>query len=198
MSAHDRGGPTRPMGDEPSDAIRAGHEVEEVRTRPIVLFGIGLAANAIIVFVLMALLFRTFEKEIEKDQKPMTPLVAGNRGRLPPEPRLQISPLQDWRTFAAAQESLLTTYGWADRDSGRVRIPIEQAMRLVAERAGFPPPAQTIEIDHRVPKPPDSTVNPAPSDRSGRLPRGDLRLRPPEHDVVPVPADSVHRREGER
>ena len=37
----------------------------------------------------------------------------------------------------AAEEKELTTYGWADEEKRAVRIPIDQAMKLLVER-GLP------------------------------------------------------------
>jgi hypothetical protein len=36
------------------------------------------------------------------------------------------------------ERAALTTYGWVDRKSGVVRMPIERAMELLVER-GLPP-----------------------------------------------------------
>jgi hypothetical protein len=47
-------------------------------------------------------------------------------------PRLQISPTGDWQRYRKEQENLLNTYGWVNKTSGIVRIPIEQAMARVA------------------------------------------------------------------
>jgi hypothetical protein len=53
---------------------------------------------------------------------------------IPPEPRLEIDPTQDWVSYRRQQEQLLNSYGWVSREQGRVRIPITKAMELVAER----------------------------------------------------------------
>ena len=53
---------------------------------------------------------------------------------IPPEPRLEIDPTQDWITYRHQQEQMLNTYGWVSREQGTVRIPITRAMELVAER----------------------------------------------------------------
>jgi hypothetical protein len=39
--------------------------------------------------------------------------------------------------FRAQEAALLTTYGWVEKDRGIARIPVEEAMRLVAEH-GLP------------------------------------------------------------
>lgn len=54
--------------------------------------------------------------------------------RLPPEPRLQRVPIADLTRLREREERLLTSYGWVDREAGVVRIPVERAMQLVAER----------------------------------------------------------------
>jgi len=57
--------------------------------------------------------------------------------RLPPEPRLQIDEPADYRAFHAQEDRLLNGYSWVDRESGVVRMPIEQAMDKVAQK-GLP------------------------------------------------------------
>jgi len=52
---------------------------------------------------------------------------------IPPEPRLQINPTEDWQTFRRQQQNILNSYGWASREQERVRIPIERAMERVVE-----------------------------------------------------------------
>jgi hypothetical protein len=63
---------------------------------------------------------------------------------LPPEPRLQGAPghqeqpeveLQKLRSDA---ESVLDSFGWIDKTNGIARIPIDEAMRIVAEENAAP------------------------------------------------------------
>ena len=57
---------------------------------------------------------------------------------LPPrtfgEPQLQSNPRADLTELRAAQASRLHGYAWVDRGRGLARIPIEQAMALIAAR----------------------------------------------------------------
>ncbi|MGH7969328.1 MAG: hypothetical protein ACREIC_11435 [Limisphaerales bacterium] len=55
----------------------------------------------------------------------------------PQFPRLQVSPPLDLLAFRAREEAELNTYGWVNRTSGVVRIPIERAMELVLQE-GLP------------------------------------------------------------
>jgi hypothetical protein len=54
-----------------------------------------------------------------------------------PEPRLQLSPPADMAAFRAREEAELSTYGWVNKTSGIVRIPIQRAMEILAQR-GLP------------------------------------------------------------
>jgi hypothetical protein len=62
-----------------------------------------------------------------------------------PTPRVQADDgNQDVANLHARESLLLDHYSWADRQSGKVRIPIERAMELIAQR-GLPvaPSVQT-------------------------------------------------------
>jgi hypothetical protein len=50
-----------------------------------------------------------------------------------PEPRLQQSEPVDLARLRAKEEALLSTYGWVERKEGIVRIPIDEAMQLLAD-----------------------------------------------------------------
>lgn len=54
-----------------------------------------------------------------------------------PAPRLQVDPAADLAAFRAAEASELSSYAWEDRAAGVVRIPIDRALALTAER-GLP------------------------------------------------------------
>ena len=55
---------------------------------------------------------------------------------IPPEPRLQVNPTEDWQTFRRQQQDVLNSYGWISREERRVHIPIEEAMEKVVETEG--------------------------------------------------------------
>jgi hypothetical protein len=55
-----------------------------------------------------------------------------------PTPKLQTDDgLQDTADLHAREDLLLEYYSWADQGQGKVRIPIERAMELIAQR-GLP------------------------------------------------------------
>jgi hypothetical protein len=67
--------------------------------------------------------------------RPISPL-APPREYAPP-PRLQVTPRADLQQLEAKEHVLLHEYGWVDRQNNVVRIPIDRAMDLIAQR-GLP------------------------------------------------------------
>src|SRR5262249_43555015 len=59
---------------------------------------------------------------------------------VPPAPRLQTDGEADLRRFRADEDRRLNTYYWVDRQKGAVHVPIEQAMKTLAQTgaSGFP------------------------------------------------------------
>jgi hypothetical protein len=53
-----------------------------------------------------------------------------------PSPRVQTHQAEELRELLAAQRRQLTGYAWADQSKTLVRIPIERAMEIIAQRGG--------------------------------------------------------------
>jgi len=54
-----------------------------------------------------------------------------------PEPRLQSDPPADLASMRRGEDSVLESYGWVNRDSGIVRVPIDRAMVMLIKK-GLP------------------------------------------------------------
>lgn len=54
--------------------------------------------------------------------------------QIPPIPRLQPHPARDLASERDREQARLSGYRWMDRDAGVARIPIERAMRVLAQR----------------------------------------------------------------
>ncbi len=114
----------------------AGYELEDASVREIVYTGIGLAIGTIIVCFAVAGLFKVLAAANQADQRqPTTELPAAQS--FPPGPRLQEKPWLELENLRKHEDQVLTTYGWADKNAGKVRIPIDRAMQIVIER-GLP------------------------------------------------------------
>ena len=124
-----------PVGDNPD----VGHEQSDVNIRAIVLFAVALLIAAIVIHVGLYWLLELYRAESPRE----TPVAGAPRvEEQVPEPRLRISPRVDLDEMRAAQERQLTTYGWLDKETQTVRIPIDRAMELLAKR-GLPARKQT-------------------------------------------------------
>lgn len=113
------------------------HEESDANIMAVLAFAGGLIVTVAIVSVVVWVLFQYLTAQAARRQPPSFPLATAQENRLPPEPRLQTDPRQDLRDMRDAEQEILTTYGWVDRNAGVVRIPIDQAMRLAVQR-GMP------------------------------------------------------------
>ena len=116
------------------DSVHA-YEPYEERVRPVVLFTVWLTVGTLLVLGLMKLAHDAFDREMRAGSRQIHPLAADREE--PPEPRLQATPVLELRELQKREETRLTTYGWIDRQSGIVHVPIERAMEIVAEE-GLP------------------------------------------------------------
>ena len=130
------------MADTPSthashDRAALGHEKSDVNIVAIFGFAFGLFMIGVAVLFVVWLLFLLFAAHEARRVMPEFPLAAGQESRVPPEARLQTNPRQDLRDLRSAEDTLLTSYGWVDKDARIARIPIREAMKLTVER-GLP------------------------------------------------------------
>jgi hypothetical protein len=108
------------------------HESSDVRIRPVAVFVFGLFLSVVAVLAAMAGLYRYFATHQPQPDIPPSPLVRTHQ--TPPNPRLQAVPAAEMRALRAHEERALSSYGWVDRSTGVVRIPIERAMDLMVQR----------------------------------------------------------------
>jgi hypothetical protein len=113
------------------------HETSDVNVRAILTVGAGLAGITVVLAVAVWLLVLFLSRSAADTAPREYPLAASHEQRLPPEPRLQTNPREDLFELRQSEELRLGSYGWANRDGGIVRIPIDEAMRLTLER-GLP------------------------------------------------------------
>ena len=122
-----------------------GHETTDVNIWAIGRFGIGLAVLCILTLVLLFGLFRYFQfRENTAAVKVIDPV------RTFPQPQLQTTPKLDLKEVREAEDQMLSTYGWVDQPKGVVRIPIDRAIELLAQR-GLParadsPKPETVSV----------------------------------------------------
>lgn len=157
------------------------HERSDVRVKPIALFLVWLTVAAVVIHLLMAGLYKVFverEKEAGRSDYPL----GSERQTIPHEPRLQLAPeekgqkapnfveqhpLNDMKKLRAEEDDKLRNYEWADDSKQSVRIPIEDAKRIVLGRLPFK--MTTYQQQQRKAQ---GASQPSPSDASsGRAPQ---------------------------
>lgn len=149
-----------------SDEIRKtapGHgdyERRDVGVAGIVYFLIGLAVAVAFVYFAVDGIFHYLNKRYEAEQPPVSPLVTNvpsDTRRIPPQygndyekylkedfpaPQLEVNERTELNDERLREENTLSTYGWVDEKAGTVRIPIDRAMDLLAQR-GLPVRSQS-------------------------------------------------------
>jgi hypothetical protein len=158
--------PTHKHGDEmqlgphgPDDVdASTGYEQQDVRVTGIVVFLAALGIFVAVTGVLCYGIGKVINAHMDKEDGPNTKWTTtadirqlGNLANNPelqnkvaqitqqfPSPRLQLDDgYQEIADIHSKEDLLLNNYSWVDRSQGKVRIPIDQAMELLARR-GLP------------------------------------------------------------
>ena len=116
-----------------ADAEARGHEFTPIKVGPVVFGGVVLFGILVVSMFAMSGLFRGLETMDDRDTLP--PMAAPRQ--IPPAPRLVTDEATQITAHRSQVEAQLSEYGWVDEEEGIVRIPLERAMELVAER-GLP------------------------------------------------------------
>ena len=114
-----------------------GHEKRDISVRIVVGFAASLVFAAIVIHVFVWLLFDVFGDLQTRAYPSEYPMVQTTGIRLPPSPRLQVKPREDLKAMRKQEDELLNSYTWINQQTGAVRIPISEAMKMVVQQ-GFP------------------------------------------------------------
>jgi hypothetical protein len=114
------------------------YEHTDAHVRPMVKFALWVFISAVIVHVGLAGMYWLLVREsTERVDTQRYPLAVNGPPSLPTGPRLQQFPSNELYEFRSKEEAELHSYGWVDKNSGTVHIPIENAMRLMLERGAL-------------------------------------------------------------
>jgi hypothetical protein len=133
---------------DPSGPPGGGYEKSDLTLPLVATFGGILALVLVAVLVLIVWMLDFFGARHPRLPAPaatVTPLARSG----PREPRLQVDAFRDLKSMRTAEEALLGSYGWVDRQGGTVRIPLARAMELLAERGLPAPPAPSAPAASR-------------------------------------------------
>ncbi len=108
-------------------------EAQDVSANGVIIFLVSLLGSLGVILLLVWGLWGVMERVLTKTGAGPVPKLS----QVPPEPRIQADPKLDLWRLRAHEDAVLKSYGWSDRDAGVVRIPIDRAMDLLAQR-GLP------------------------------------------------------------
>ncbi|HXW55867.1 MAG TPA: hypothetical protein VEJ67_08980 [Candidatus Cybelea sp.] len=145
-----------------------GYERRDANVRGLLQFALWMAAFLVLVMFGMKWTFNHLYA-----LSPPGPSPTGfERPRTqPPEPRLQVHPHRDLKSFCDEQLKMLNSYGWVDQQKSVVHIPIERAMDKLLEQGLPARPAGEISANEVVEaaKAPEFTVRtPQPTGVGGQ------------------------------
>lgn len=119
------------------DNERKGFEESDIQAWNVVLVGAGVLGGTLIALIIAALWASHLQHDRVVSSPPALPIQAyGNP--LPPQPQLRAHPAEDLKTLRARESQKINTYRWINQANGQVAIPIDLAMKLLAQR-GIPP-----------------------------------------------------------
>jgi hypothetical protein len=143
----------------------AQFEHQDMAPRSVYAFLIGLAVAGVLVAFVLWGMYHVLDAYQKKHQPPQNPLVQSaetdTRSLHPgevkadiektfPQPRLETNERLEINDFRLKEEQTLNSYGFVDEKAGVVRIPVDRAMQLIAQRGlattpkvGTVPPAET-------------------------------------------------------
>jgi hypothetical protein len=114
------------------------HELSDADPGPILRFLAFLVAATVVIALLVVPFYNYLERREAAEKTARYPMsLTGVERPVPPTPRLQTYPFQDIKALRQHDRPLVGSYEWVDRNAGTVRIPVERAMDLLAER-GLP------------------------------------------------------------
>jgi hypothetical protein len=134
------------------DPHETSFERQDLSVTGVFYFMIGLAVVIALVYGIVGGMYKFLESTDKKRQAPVNPMaiktgvdtrsmtfptVQQKVDETFPQPVLEHSERLQYHNFAKEQDKVLASYDWVDQKNGVVRIPIDKAMDLLAQR-GLP------------------------------------------------------------
>lgn len=142
------------------------HESTDVPVRPLFWFIALFIVFGLVSHIALWFLYKAFVKGEQSRQDPVNTSVARpadasvpkNQPLLQPFPVGQTTPqvttpVSDMIDMRRTEEQSLSTYAWVDKQQGVVRIPIERAKELTAQRLAAQPAATSGTPAEQAPSP---------------------------------------------
>ncbi len=119
------------------------YDATDVTPRAVLSFLMYLGLAIVVALLVVWWSLVLIESRAARFDQPPSPVRQGIKEPEPPEPRLQgvpghaSDPQQDLREYLSETQKELSSYGWVDEKAGVAHIPVEDAMRIIADK-GLP------------------------------------------------------------
>ena len=119
------------------ESVDRGHETTDADFKKVLLTGIGLLGIMVLGLLLSWAVYTYIKGYTAVPGSQAETLTRPDLNRRPLGPNLQSDPHAELVALRKVEDSVLLSYGWVNKDSGIVRIPIDRAMELLVKK-GLP------------------------------------------------------------
>ena len=116
------------------DSVARGHETSDAHFKSVLLTGIVLLMLMVLGLLLSWGVYGFFRQQTAAPGTHAETMTQPDLTKLPPGPTLEADPHAALVALRRSEDSILASYGWVNKDSGIVRIPVERAMTLLVEK----------------------------------------------------------------
>ena len=119
-----------------------GYEKTDAHAGATVRAGLTILGVMFLTALVLVPMYRFLGRRERAEQKPAATVLKPD-AVAPSFPRLVASEPAALAEFRAQEDAFLAAWGWVEKDKGIARMPIDEAMKIVAERGlpTFPAPA---------------------------------------------------------
>jgi len=121
-----------------------GYEKTDAHAGDTYRAGLYILGTMVLTALVVVPMYRFLARKEARQQAPAATALKADPNAAPVAfPRLVTAEPAVLAEFRAQEDAFLASYGWVEKDKGIARLPIDVAMKIVAERGvpRFPPPA---------------------------------------------------------
>ncbi len=123
-----------------------GYEKTDADAGATIRAGLYILGTMFLTALVLVPMYHFLGRREAREQEPAATLLKADPNAVPSAfPRLVTTEPAVLAEFRAQEDAFLTGYGWVEKDKGIARMPIDAAMKIVAERGlpKFPGPEPT-------------------------------------------------------
>lgn len=119
------------------------YEAKDIKVSRVLKFLLGMAVVLVASYYICWVIYGLTMEHARRSDAPRPAVSEGVPPAMPPEPRLQgvpgheTDPQQDLRNINTEERAKLEQTRWVDEKAGIAEIPVEEAMKIIAEK-GLP------------------------------------------------------------